>query len=97
MDLLRRRKFHQLACDNQFQPYYDQITKEEGLKMVLAAYGDIGFRVPSIAHARYYHEVGTKTFVFNFDTHERDHWLVGAGHADELKYFHRWGLAKGIQ
>ena len=63
--------------------------------MALAAYGDIGFRVPSVAHARYYHEVGTKTFVFNFDTHEKNHWLVGAGHADELKYFHRWHLAKG--
>ena len=35
IDLLRRRKFHQLACENEFQQYYDQITKNEAVKMAL--------------------------------------------------------------
>ena len=52
LDTLARRKFHQLACANKFQPHFDQITNEEAIAISLAIYGDIGFRVPGIAHAR---------------------------------------------
>ena len=93
LDTLARRKFHQLACANEFQSYFDEMTKEEAVAMSLAIYGDIGFRVPGVAHARYYVEAGAKVFLYNFDTHEpHGGWLVGAAHADELKYMHGWGL-----
>ena len=95
---LARRKFHQLACANNFQPFFDQINTREAVAMALAVYGDIGFRVSGVAHARYYLEAGANVFVFNFDTHENHGGqLVGAAHADELKYLFAWGLSEPWQ
>ena len=88
-----RRKFHQLACANGFQTLYDNINDREGLAIALDIYGDIGFRVSGVAHARFYHEAGAEVYVYNFDTHEpHGGQLVGAAHADELKYMHSWTL-----
>ena len=32
------------ACGEGFQPYFEDMTDEEGIKMALSIYGDIGFR-----------------------------------------------------
>lgn len=42
--MLARRKFNMHACGEGFQPFFEDMTDEEGVKMALSIYGDIGFR-----------------------------------------------------
>ena len=42
--MLAKRKFNMHACGEGFQPYFEDMTDEEGVKMALSIYGDIGFR-----------------------------------------------------
>ena len=63
LDKLARRKFHMLACDNDFQEYFDEMTPLEGTKMAMSIYGDVGFRVSAVAHGRFYREAGAKVRV----------------------------------